>query len=353
MSTRRVRGASHRATNWFGGGSSDRSSRICRNTGDTLPAGTYVPPTLIEIDSIAQLTREVFGPVLTWHTFTSDDEVIEAVRGLIPKPCEVRHASKYDYRITGEAGRRHPIRDALREMGLWHCYSHEKFVPAAYLHASPAQRLAMLQGLMDTDGYVQGRPGRACKIEYSTTSPMLAQAVVDLTRSLGGKARVSWRVTSFTYRGERKRGRPSARVRVSIPVNPFRLARRASQWQASSQTTNRIMVAIDPAGVEECVCIAVDHPQHTYVTRDYVVTHNTLPAAVECARAIRGDVRELGLDLVLEPARARRCHRPPVRAGRDPSESPRRRESKIATGTAPRVPPARTARARARRSPSG
>jgi RHH-type proline utilization regulon transcriptional repressor/proline dehydrogenase/delta 1-pyrroline-5-carboxylate dehydrogenase len=31
---------------------------------DTLPTGTYVQPTLIEIDGIAQLAREVFGPVL-------------------------------------------------------------------------------------------------------------------------------------------------------------------------------------------------------------------------------------------------------------------------------------------------
>ncbi|MBD8050311.1 bifunctional proline dehydrogenase/L-glutamate gamma-semialdehyde dehydrogenase PutA [Limnohabitans sp. JUR4] len=38
--------------------------RISRNAPDTLPTGTYVQPTLIEIDSIAQLTREVFGPVL-------------------------------------------------------------------------------------------------------------------------------------------------------------------------------------------------------------------------------------------------------------------------------------------------
>jgi RHH-type transcriptional regulator, proline utilization regulon repressor / proline dehydrogenase / delta 1-pyrroline-5-carboxylate dehydrogenase len=38
--------------------------RIRHNPVGTLPAGTYVPPTLIEIDSIAQLEREVFGPVL-------------------------------------------------------------------------------------------------------------------------------------------------------------------------------------------------------------------------------------------------------------------------------------------------
>jgi RHH-type proline utilization regulon transcriptional repressor/proline dehydrogenase/delta 1-pyrroline-5-carboxylate dehydrogenase len=38
--------------------------RISANALDTLPAGTYVQPTLIEIDRIAQLQREVFGPVL-------------------------------------------------------------------------------------------------------------------------------------------------------------------------------------------------------------------------------------------------------------------------------------------------
>jgi len=38
--------------------------RIHHNAGQTLPIGTYVPPTLIEIDHIDQLEREVFGPVL-------------------------------------------------------------------------------------------------------------------------------------------------------------------------------------------------------------------------------------------------------------------------------------------------
>ena len=38
--------------------------RISANTLDSLPEGTYVQPTLIEIDRIDQLQREVFGPVL-------------------------------------------------------------------------------------------------------------------------------------------------------------------------------------------------------------------------------------------------------------------------------------------------
>lgn len=39
-------------------------------------------------------------------------------------------------------------------------------------------------------------------------------------------------------------------------------------------------------GDEESVCISVDHPSHTYVTRDDIITHNTLPSAVEVARAV-------------------------------------------------------------------
>jgi RHH-type proline utilization regulon transcriptional repressor/proline dehydrogenase/delta 1-pyrroline-5-carboxylate dehydrogenase len=38
--------------------------RISRNAPGSLPTGTYVQPTLIEINSIDQLEREVFGPVL-------------------------------------------------------------------------------------------------------------------------------------------------------------------------------------------------------------------------------------------------------------------------------------------------
>jgi RHH-type proline utilization regulon transcriptional repressor/proline dehydrogenase/delta 1-pyrroline-5-carboxylate dehydrogenase len=48
-----------------------------------LQAGTYVPPTLIEIDGIAELQREVFGPVLHFLRFRRDelDTLVGQVNG--------------------------------------------------------------------------------------------------------------------------------------------------------------------------------------------------------------------------------------------------------------------------------
>ncbi len=60
--------------------------RISANAFDTLPAGTYVQPTLIEIDSIAQLTREVFGPVL---------HIVRYARSDLPQLLQSIHATGY------------------------------------------------------------------------------------------------------------------------------------------------------------------------------------------------------------------------------------------------------------------
>ncbi len=45
------------------------------------PHGSFVPPTLIEIDSIAELTREVFGPVLHLLRYrrTAQQDLVDAI----------------------------------------------------------------------------------------------------------------------------------------------------------------------------------------------------------------------------------------------------------------------------------
>src|SRR5256886_5744215 len=88
----------------------------------------------------------------------------------------------YLYAVDDENGkavnRWHPgMTGRLRALGLLH----NKHIPAVYLRASEQQRRALLAGLLDTDGTVN----HCGAIEFTTTSPRLAQDVYELMCSLG------------------------------------------------------------------------------------------------------------------------------------------------------------------------
>lgn len=237
------------------------------------------------------------GHIGSKHTsFASiDDELLEVLRDRIPKVNDLRNYGRCSYTFTG-GKKPGTLWRMLDDLGLTGKRAWEKSIPSVYLNNSVENRLALLRGLMDTDGG-SGKKRKCANgdtfggtIEYCTTSPQLAKDVEFLVRSLGGKCKTSWRVTHYTYKGERKAGRPSARMRIRIETfNPFLLKRKADLWVAPKSTANhRILHRIEPAGREECVCIAVDSPDHTYITNDFIVTHNTLAAEAEFARLCRG-----------------------------------------------------------------
>ena len=60
-----------------------RVHQLGRNDADAVDGGTYVLPTLIELDNVSQLQREVFGPVLHFVRFRRQDldTVIGAING--------------------------------------------------------------------------------------------------------------------------------------------------------------------------------------------------------------------------------------------------------------------------------
>lgn len=166
-------------------------------------------------------------------------------------------------------------REPIRALGLEGVKSSDKFVPAEYLRASLDDRRALLAGLLDTDGH----PEQSSGVEFSTTSPHLLAAVVELTRSLGGTANVSGpRVTSYTgSTGEKLRGQPSWRAHVKTPFNPFALSRKAVLWTRPEGRSGirRLISSIVPDAMEDSVCIEVAAPDGLYVTSGYVVTHNS------------------------------------------------------------------------------
>lgn len=168
------------------------------------------------------------------------------------------------------------LRAALRDLGLFDKGSHERFIPAEYLIAHAEARKAVLAGLLDTDGTI----GKDGFISFDTTSPQLAGDVIELVRSLGGKARQQATVKMPFYRGadgEKIYGRPCYRVAINVPFNPFRLTHKATRWKPSAEARyrTRFVDRIEYIGEHEATCIRVADPFHCFLTRDYIVTHNS------------------------------------------------------------------------------
>ena len=151
-------------------------------------------------------------------------------------------------------------------------------IPERYLRASARQRLAILQGLLDTDGTVvsDGPPG---VVEFVTADAALAEQVHELACSLG-------ECPNPVHHRELVRSSDAALVhrvtwRATQPV--FRLRRKATQLGPVSigpDTTSgcrlRSVVAIEPVSSVPVRCITVDAPSSLYLAgRSMVVTHNT------------------------------------------------------------------------------
>ena len=175
-----------------------------------------------------------------------------------------------DGRSFGALGLQRPLRVA----GLLH----NKHIPSQYLRASPDARLALLQGLMDSDGEVGGtkpRTGRslamtAGQATFGNTNRQLALDVLELVRTLGVKA-------SMTECRARLNGRdcgPAYKVTFYMQ-DCCRLMRKRCRTRDATKFGMRSMRA-EPAGRADTVCIQVDAPDGMFLAgRSFVQTHNS------------------------------------------------------------------------------
>jgi len=187
----------------------------------------------------------------------------------------------------GRGGTRvaNPVTETLRELGIAGTRSSTKFVPDVYLYNSSDVRLALLQGLLDTDGGPVTQRRRSCRIRYTTTSPRLRDDMVFLVRSLGGVAYARTRRAAGRAPGRVKGRAVGYRsdafvldIRLPAGMEPFRLTRKGWTYRAfgGGGRPMRFVDRIEPAGEEETICIQVAAADSLYVTDDFLVTHNTL-----------------------------------------------------------------------------
>ncbi len=220
---------------------------------------------------------------------TNDPELAEALGRLIPG-IEVRRKSEVDYvlnRVTrpGEVITiANPVTAATRQLGLAGTRSDTKFIPEDYLFNSPDVRLAVLQGLLDSDGGPVTQQGRTCRIQFGTASDRLRDDVAFLVQSFGGVVYQRTRKAEGRKPGLAHGGGVHHRsdahildIRLPEGVAPFRLARKVAKYDATGGgQPMRFVHRIEPAGTEEAVCIQVAAADSLYVTEDFLLTHNTL-----------------------------------------------------------------------------
>lgn len=201
-------------------------------------------------------------------TITNSDSYI--VSKLESRGCRLSHyEGGSEFSILG-------IASIIRNLGLDGKRSYEKFIPEAYLYGSVEQRLDLLQGLMDTDGYISN----ANEIEYVTVSEPFAKDVQSLIRSLGGRVSINEKDDVFytsPTQHEPKRARKAYRLQnVRLQqINPFSLPRKADRWVKREDNSGNRVVSVTYVKDEDVQCISVADSRHLYITDDYMPTHNT------------------------------------------------------------------------------
>ena len=158
---------------------------------------------------------------------------------------------------------RSSFRNRMEALGIYT----QKDVPGPYLRGSIAQRLALVQGLMDTDGYVNPVTGNCT---FSNTNEQIVDAVMEVLRSLGYTPRKSatkatplTRSTCFKveFRGEPDR-------------SPFRL-RDTDKLRPRRHKNMRRVVSIEPVGSVPVRCLEVESDDHLFLAgANWTVTSN-------------------------------------------------------------------------------
>lgn len=176
-------------------------------------------------------------------------------------------------------------------LGVWfgdgssfHDPKNNKRIPQSYLRASEDQRLALLQGLMDTDGYI-GKNGQA---SITTKFKELGDGILELLWSLGFKPfwREKWVTPCKSSNAKRYGTKEKYGPYIDISFQAFsdrpvvRMPHKV-QWlkdrpKTQSLAEGRRIVAVEPVDPVPMRCLTVDSESGLFlVGKEMIPTHNT------------------------------------------------------------------------------
>jgi replicative DNA helicase len=167
------------------------------------------------------------------------------------------------------------MRQGWRSIGLMKA----KHVPNAYLRGSFFQRLALVQGLIDSDGYVDGHGA----YRFCNTSKQLIDNFTELAVSLGCVTRVSGRQRTRTGRLSQESWEVVVPTALPLARLPRKALRARRNWKR--EQSSRYIVDVRPVPPRPVRCVQVDSADHLYLAgRSMIPTHNST-LALDLARA--------------------------------------------------------------------
>ena len=152
-----------------------------------------------------------------------------------------------------------------------------KHIPSIYLRASADQRLSLLRGLCDSDGWAD-----KSHCEFYNKNHLLAKQVYELVVSLGERATL--RTKRAKLNGKDYGDCYTVAWRWTL-FNPFSLPRKANlATPVTSQglrMRHRMITSITPIENQMVRCITVDSPNGLYLCGEQMVpTHNTFAGSM-------------------------------------------------------------------------
>jgi hypothetical protein len=209
---------------------------------------------------------------------TYDDYIKETFESILKNTHVLTHSRKprgskfYRFTLKSIDRSSNPLIKELKKIGLYNKNCYNKFIPTIYKESSVEQKVRLLTGLMDADGYVNSKGNN---IHYTTTSKVLSEDVCYLVRSLGLKCSVSIKTPKDINHKEFYRINISGNILFDIfslpkKLNRFRLRKTKHLKNTLSLTSIKKLDYL-----EDSSCIMVDNPNHLYITSNFIVTHNS------------------------------------------------------------------------------
>jgi len=240
------------------------------------------------------------GQVLT---NSKDLEAINEYKNLMPQENVLNNLSEYNYsfsakiRNTGNS----QLLNKSRELNLYGCGAETKFIPEVYKFGSVYQRIELLRGLMDTDGYIS-KDGII--VEYSSMSIKLINDLRFVIESLGGIGYLRSKIPTYTHKEEKKKGKRSYTLTLCMPsnINPFKLSKKKNLVTVNTKyAPKRFIVNIESVGIKQAQCIMVEDVKSLYLTNNCIVTHNTFCALKVALELLRDENSDIERILLVKP----------------------------------------------------